>query len=426
MNKLTQKMLVVSVLALAGCEREADSGRLVGFIVDGQTGQRMNFFQADGKKNNLDDDSDSQSQVYAVIDGELRRAEPCGSGDSTDENGIEADGCYQIDGIPEGMVVPIFAQAPGYERFVGEFEYPMLDEDQERAQYVGNIRLFPKGFATDYRFNVAFNNQPVAKAQVLCQFLSTSGNSLQVTGNFDTFLSPTNTGTTTISATSGDDGVAVIPGAQLVNGGSYHCEAVLGEPVDGRTLAGQSNIVAGVSQADQRLALSADSAADTLLYAVRSNVDNSDVLLGGNGKLIVTFNRPVEIVPGTEDCQIASATVFDTDGDGRTGQLITDVRNAPGAPSTTSESVTAAISGDGLTLTLGFKVEPGFEFDPDDRGTAISFNGVVLRPRNSADLAQVRTIGAVGACPAVVGFTTAAVKSLRTGGAGQSNTIRLF
>ncbi|HEX8437281.1 hypothetical protein, partial [Archangium sp.] len=375
MNKLTQKFLVASLLALTGCERAANSGRLVGFIVDGQTGQRLNFFQKDGNKNNLDDDKDSQSQVYAVIDGEFRRAEPCGSGDANDDNGIEADGCFQIDGIPEGMTIPIFAQAPGYERFVGEYNYGLIDMDVEHSQQVANIRLFPKGFAVDYRFNVSLNNQPVSKAQVLCQYLPTSTNTLQVAGDF---LDPVNTGTTTISATSGDDGVAVIPGAQLVNGATYHCEAVMGEALDGRTLSGQGDITAGVSQSEQRVALSASGATDALVYAVRSNADNTDTLMGGNGKLIISFNRPVEIVPGTADCQVATATAPDTDGDSNTGRLITDVRhNPPTTTSTASESVSAEISGDGLTLTVGFKAE--LPFDPDDRGTSIAFSGVVLR-----------------------------------------------
>lgn len=423
MNKLTQKFLVVSVLALAGCEHEANSGRLVGFIVDGQSGQRMNFFQADGNKNNLDDDKDSKNQVYAVIDGEFRRAVPCGSGDSNDVNGIEPDGCYQIDGIPEGMVVPIFAQAEGYERFVGEFEYPLLDADVEHAQFVGNIRLFPKGYTTDYRFQVSFNNQPVPKTQVICQYLSTSGNSLQVTGNFDNFLSPTNTGVTTVTATAGDDGVATIPGAQLVNGATYHCEAVLNGSVNGQTLSGQTNITAGVSQSEQSMSMTTSGSTDTLLYAVRSNADNADALMGLGGKLVITFNRPVEIVPGTADCQLATATAPDTDGDTRVGQLFTDVRGTPTAPNTVSETVSAELSGDGLTLTLGYKAQT--EFDSDDRGTYISFNGIVLRPQNSTDVAQIRTIGALGSCPAVSGYATSTVRSLRTSGT-QTNTIRLF
>ncbi|PTL83845.1 hypothetical protein DAT35_10290 [Vitiosangium sp. GDMCC 1.1324] len=420
---MTQKFLVVSMLALVGCEHEANSGRLVGFIVDGQTGQRMNFFPADGKKNNIDDDKNSQSQVYAVIDGEFRRAEPCGSGDLTEENAIEADGCYQIDGIPEGMVVPIFAQAPGYERFVGEFTYPLLTKDQEHAQYVGNIRLFPKGYTTDYRFNVSYNNQPVSKAQVICQYLNDDGNSLGVSGDFDNFLKPKNTGTATISATSGDDGVAVIPGAQLVNGASYSCEAVLNGALDGRTLAGQAFIVAGVNQTEQRVALSASGSLDTLLYAVRSNADAAGTLMGADGKLVITFNRPVEIVPGTADCQYAVERIDYPDSDTVKGHIYTT--DGTTATNGVSESVTADISGDGLTLTLGFKVQSAF--DPDDHGTYVNFSGIVIRPRGSSNFSQTRVIGGLtAACPAIAGYDVADLRNLRTGGGNQTSSIQLF
>lgn len=416
MNKLTQKFLAVSLLALAGCEGEANSGRLVGFIVDGQTGQRLNFFKAENDKNNLGDDGDSQSQVYAIIDGEFRRARPCGRGDLNDKNGIEADGCYQIDGIPEGMTIPIFAQAPGYERFIGEYTYSLLDLDVEHAQKVGNIRLFPMGFSVDYRFNVSFNNQPVPNAQVICQYTPTTANTLQVSG---TFLDPVNTGTTTISATSDAEGVAVIQGAQLVNGASYRCEAVLSQAMDGQTLSGQGSITAGVSQSEQRMALSSSGTADPLLYAVRSNVDDGNRLLGTDGKLIVTFNRPVELVPGTADCQTASSSVFYPDSDTVQGQL-----NVNTTGNNVSEQVSAEVSADGLTLTVGYRAE--IAFDPDDRGTYISFSGIILRPRGVTNSSELRSIGGVGACPAVAGYSVGNVANLRTGGSNQNDTIQLF
>jgi hypothetical protein len=416
MYKLTQKFLVVSLLALAGCEHEANSGRIVGFIVDGQTGQRMNFFKAASDKNNLDDDRDSESQVYAIIDGEFRRAQPCGRGDLNDKNGIEADGCFQINGIPEGMEIPIFAQAPGYEKFIGELQFPLVTSDQEHAQFVGNIRMFPKGYTTDYKFNVSFNNQPVSKAQVICQYLATGGNSNQVSGNF---LPPSNTGSATIMATSGDDGVATIPGAELVNGAPYNCKTVMTQALEGQTLSGESVIIAGVSQTDQRMLLYTYDLVDELLYAVRSNADDGYKLLGANGKLIVTFNRPVEIVPGTANCQTASAAIFYPDTDTNQGELYpTEAGN------NASEQVITELSADGLTLTLGYNAR--LQFDPDDHGTYISFSGIVLRPRGVTDSSNLRVIGTLGACPAVDGYNISDLRNQRTGGFDQPNTIQLF
>ncbi|OJT16877.1 hypothetical protein BO221_48175 [Archangium sp. Cb G35] len=419
MYKLTQKFLAVSLLALAGCEYEANSGRLVGFIVDGQTGQRLNFFKENGEKGNLGDDGDSTSQVYAVIDGEFRRAKPCGRGDLNDKNAIEADGCFQIDNIPEGMTIPIFAQAPGYERFVGEYTYDLIDLDQEHAQEVGNIRLFPKGFSVDYRLNVSFNNQPVPNAQIFCQYTPTAGNTLQVSGNF---LEPVTTGTTTVTATTNGDGVASIPGSSLVNGANYRCEAVMAQSMDGLTLSGQGTFTAGVSQAEQRLVMGSIGSTDTLLYALRSNADDTTRLQGADGKLTITFNRPVEIVMGTADCQYAAASILYPDADGVTGAIYP----TPAGSTTNgvSESVTTEISSDGLTLTLGFKAER--PFDPDDRGTYVYFSGIIVRPRGSTSSNEIRAIGGVGACPAVAGYTVGDLYNLRTGGSDQNSNIQLF
>ncbi|WNG60740.1 hypothetical protein F0U59_43055 [Archangium gephyra] len=419
MYKLTQKFLAVSLLALTGCEFEANSGRLVGFIVDGQTGQRLNFFKENGAKGNLGDDGDSTSQVYAVIDGEFRRAKPCGRGDLNDKNAIEADGCFQIDNIPEGMTVPIFAQAPGYERFVGEYTYELLDLDQEHAQKVGNIRMFPKGFSVDYRLNVSFNNQPVPNAQIFCQYTPTAGNTLQVSGNF---LEPVTTGTTTVTATTNADGVASIPGSSLVNGASYRCEAVMAQSMDGLTLSGQGNFTAGVSQAEQRMAMAPTGSTDTLLYAVRSNADDTTKLQGADGKLVVTFNRPIEILAGTADCQEATASIGYPDADGVTGAIYPTP--AGSRTNGVSESVTTEVSSDGLTLTLGFKAERSF--DPDDRGTYVYFSGIIVRPRGTTSSSDIRAIGGTGVCPAVAGYTVGDVYNLRTGGSDQNSFIQLF
>jgi hypothetical protein len=93
--------------------------------------------------------------------------------------------------------------------------------------------------------------------------------------------------------------VAVVPGAQLVNGAPYHCEAVLAGAVDGRVLSGQADIVAGVSQAEQALVIDNAGAPDENFYALYSNADDPDALQGNDGKLVVTFNRPVEVAPRT-------------------------------------------------------------------------------------------------------------------------------
>jgi hypothetical protein len=256
----------------------------------------------------------------------------------------------------------------------------------------------------------------VPNAQVFCQYTPTTANTLQVSGSF---LEPVTTGTTTVTATTNADGVAAIPGAQLVNGATYRCESVMSQSMDGVTLSGQGNFTAGVSQAEQRMALTTSGSTDTLLYAVRSNADDTTKLMGADGKLMITFNRPVEIVPGTADCQVATAAVYYPDSDTIQGRL-----NGNTAGNGTSEQVSAELSADGLTLTVGYRAE--IAFDADDHGTYISFSGIVLRPRGSSSSSDIRAIGGTGACPAVTGYSVGDVANLRTGGSDQNNTIQLF
>ncbi|WP_164009531.1 hypothetical protein [Pyxidicoccus trucidator] len=417
MQKLKTAFAVLSLAAITGCSNSGE-GRIVGFVVDGQSGQRLNFFKADDAKNNIDDDDESKSQVYAVIQGEFRRAKPCGEGDLSQENSIEADGCYQIEGIPLGEEFPIFVQTPGYERFMGRYTMQTWHEEieQESAQEVVNLRVFPTGFAVDYRFLVNLNGRAVPDVKVNCQYRLEQGNALQTAGNF---LPPEATGSTTVSATTDANGVAVIPGAQLVNGASYHCEAVLNGAVDGRVLSGQSDIVAGMSQSEQAMSVTSPGTTDQNFYAVFSNVDDPDALLGRDGKLVVTFNRPVELAPGTADCQVATLLTADRDADGNMGRFVPNQAN-----NNASETATAEVSADGLTLTVGFK-QPETPFDADDRNTLVSFSGIIVRPRGAADTIQARYIGALGACTEANVYGNAQpLRNVRAG--GQEDTIRLF
>ena len=104
-------VLVFAVVVSGACGRSG-SGRIVGFVVDGQTGQRLNFFKDSGSKKNLGDDGNATSHVYSIIGGALRRAVPCGSGDTSETNALRADGCYQIVHVGYGSTVPVFAEAP--------------------------------------------------------------------------------------------------------------------------------------------------------------------------------------------------------------------------------------------------------------------------------------------------------------------------
>ena len=60
MKSLKQAVVVLSLAAATGCSSGGE-GRIVGFVVDGQSGQRMNFFKAD-------DVSQSMFQVKKIIE----------------------------------------------------------------------------------------------------------------------------------------------------------------------------------------------------------------------------------------------------------------------------------------------------------------------------------------------------------------------
>lgn len=420
MQAWVRSCMAVSLLSLGGCFFADQNGRLVGFVVNGQTGERINLFSAANNKNNRADDANAKNQVWAIINGEFRRARPCGTGDLNSSNGIEADGCYQIENIPPDMEFPLFANVDGFERFHGQVIYPLPDTtvelDRQNPQIVGNIRLFPKGYSVDYRLQVSFAGRPIPGVKVLCQYLATNANTVSVDGSF---LQPQNTTSGTVSASTDENGVALLPGNQFVIGARYNCEAISDQNVEGRLLAADNiSITAGVTQANLQVTLSASGVPDGSFYALYSNVDSQDVLHGANGQIRVTFNRPVEILPGTEDCQLATLAAPDTNQNNVVAAL---PPNTTG--NGTSETVSASLSSDGLTLTLSLR--GATNLDTGDLGTRAAFDGIVLRPRG-ADGRVVRYIGAIAGCTtATVYGTQAPLRNLRTGGQ-QNNSLGLF
>lgn len=408
-------VLLAATMALTGCGPTGMGwARIVGFIINGQTGARMNFFK-DTKLKNVTDNVKSDSVVYGVVRGELKRAIPCGQGDALVENKMSAEGCYKIENLPLGASIPLFAQAPGFDDFHAiYFTQNRNDSSVDDYQETAHIRMFPEGFNVDYRIFVHIAQRGIAGMTVTCQ-ATTTANSFQTVGGG--FLTPNVATAGAVSAESGADGVAVIPGSALVNGAEYHCEVFRQDASESKVLSGQVNITAGVSAADQALALSIGGSDD--LVALRSNVDNSTTTHGANGKMEIVFNRPAEFVPATADCQQASITQFDRDNDlAPAGAMVANV-TGNGA----SEQVTATLSADGLTLTLGFNLQTAF--DPDDAAT-INFSGIALRAKGSDPL-KVWRIGSAAGCTAIgggSGYTVAALASLRT--TTQSNSLVLF
>jgi hypothetical protein len=374
-----QKRFLAAVLGVAlsgvGCSnesnRENQTYRWIGFLVDGSTATPLA----------LKDDSKSPNQVFAVVEGEVRRAKPC---DGSDEKATPLPGCFMLDDIPVSSIIntgqavnqiPVFATYDGYERFQGRLtglssvETEHVTEIQDMQLYA-NIRVFPKNYQVAYRVRATYNSRPVPEVRVVCQMRSGTTNEYSTTGN--NFIAPEDTLGGVVDVRTDGSGTASIP-TPLVNGAAYHCYANRAEPFEGNTVRGTLDFTAGVSAADLAINLSASPGA--ALYATSAINEDPGVTLGSDGKLTIRFNRPIELVPGTTDCQFASLSAPNTNGDTLTaGPLPTTTLD-----NSISEQVNATVSGDGLTLQLAFKPgSPGI--DPNDLGSTVTFSGIFIRP----------------------------------------------
>ena len=409
---------LAATLGLAGCQPSGE-GRLVGYVVDAVSGEPVNLFKANGDKANVGDDANSKSQVYAVIDGQFRRARPCGTGDLNGENAIQADGCFQLEGIPAGLSFPIVAQLEGYARFQTTYTAPLpqlrgrRDPLPARGQHPRLPRRLLGGLPHPARPSWARRSRT---REFSCQYLPAQGNDLSAMGNF---LPPENTISKMTVAVTDATGVAVVPGAELVLGAQYVCLARMEQPVSGRILVGAATFIAGVTQPDLYAYLDNEGARDDAPFVVRSNVDNPFVPVGAGGSLVMTFNRPVEFVPGTADCQVANLIAPDTDADGNTGALVANV-----AGNNESEQVSASISADGLTLTLGARALSA-PMDLGDSGVWLEFHGVALRARGAGEHGQIRYLGG-GFCAAISNYPNVRQLVTLLNGAAQDNAVLLY
>jgi hypothetical protein len=256
---------------------------------------------------------------------------------------------------------------------------------------------------------------------VACQADPTS-NQFQTSGN--DFVSPEATTLETVRVTTGADGTATLPGGSLVNGADYTCSVFLPSSFHGTEVQTSGfGFEAGVDQPQLFFDLHV-SGSGVPLFAVRSNNDNESALLGLNASMVITLNQPAEFVPGSEDCQTASLTNPNTNGNADpAGVLPTDV---PGNGA--SEQVAATVSADGLTLTVTNKPYVTVP-DTGDFGTFITFSGIYLRPRDAALKIVVVNLGGGGnggvGCDLATAWGSSTLENFHTGSA-QTNQINLF
>ncbi|WP_309895048.1 hypothetical protein [Archangium sp.] len=422
-----QKRFLAAVLGVTlsgvGCSnesnRENQTYRWIGFLVDGSTATPLA----------LTGDDKSSNQVFAVVEGKVRRAKPC---DGSDEKITPLPGCFMLDDLPVSSIystnqqvnqIPVFATYEGYERFQGQLT-GMRSVDTENVteildmQLYANIRVFPKNYQVAYRVWTAYNNRPVPNVRVVCQIRNANGNEYATNGNF---IAPDDSLGGVVDVRSDDSGYATLS-TPLVNGATYNCYANRAEPFEGHIVQGSVEFVAGVSAAEQTIALNSDP--DPVLFATSASNQDPGVTLGADGKLSITFNRPIEILPGTTDCQFATLSAPDTNGDtNAAGPLPTTISG-----NANSEQVNATVSGGGLTLELGFKPgTPGV--NQFDLGSTVTFSGIFIRPLGAEPAYVFRIGSATGAATPACALGQAyafpnAVVNIHTGAV--SPTIRLF
>jgi len=424
-----QKRFLAAVLGVAlsgvGCSnesnRENQTYRWIGFLVDGTTATPLA----------LEDDNKSPNRVFAIVEGEVRYAKPC---EGSDNEVAPLPGCFMLDDLPVSSIfstgqtvnqIPVFAQYNGYERFQGRLtglssvRTDNVTEVQDMQLYA-NIRLFPKNYQVAYRLRTTYNNRPVPDVRVVCQVRTALTNEFSTIGSG--FLAAEDTLGGVVDVRSDGSGYASIT-TPLVNGATYRCYANRAEQFEGHVVQGSLDFVAGVSAADQTVVLEA--APDAVLYATASNNEDPGVTLGADGTLTVSFNRPIEILPGTADCQFASLSAPDTNGDtNAAGPLPTTVSG-----NNLSEQVNATVSGDGLTLTLAYKPgSPGV--NPNDLGSTVTFSGIFVRPLGTQSAYVYRIGSATGAATPACSLGTAygfpSAVSIRSSPVVVNPTIRLY
>lgn len=288
-------------------------------------------------------------------------------------------GDYGFTGIPvafheDNYTVKMVVEKTGYQRFEGllnlaagfntndnsDLVSSTLDENYN---FVVDIFLFAEGqTAPDYRTTVEFDQEPVSGATVL---LNQNIGSTSATANFN---SPTRLFATTgylgsQSGTTDANGQVTFPGANLVLGGNY-TPVVLPIVREGVQLArtSGSSFTVGTTNNEQVISmgdLSPGNESDGVYATSATNRDVDDITgLTNPGRVVITFNRPVELVP------IANVpfSVILTNAGGA-------VLDAP--------SATGSLSADGLTLT----VDPVFTTAPvaADTNMSATFSGGAIR-----------------------------------------------
>lgn len=284
---------------------------------------------------------------------------------------------FAFSGIPitsgNNVTYKVVAVKDGYQRFEGliapqiDFQNNLIDGVYNQ---VGNIYLFPKGAtAPDYTVQVVLNAKPIKGATVVLNQNANGNAATAATGNrlfAAAGLLPT------IIATTDDNGNAVFKGTDLVLGGQY-TPTIQPIKVDGIQLAqgvggaffvgaGAQNVLEVVEMNGSVIEPNNNAYG---LYAVKVSNQAADYV-SSTGTLEITFNRPVDLYNTTTGG-------FNVTLNGIGGTAVKQADSAAGVSPVTND-VTAALSADGLVLTLTYNLATGSALDAaKDKGASATY-----------------------------------------------------
>jgi hypothetical protein len=350
MNNLIKSAAIisgVSLLAACGGEDRTSNNNVDQNYHDITTTLQGSIFSAiDGSRI-----TDESLDVTLVQGTDYREAEVrTGSSDFA--------GDYSISDIPtstdDNITYRIVSTVDGYQQFetTVSFSVDTVSLQDKDVNVIGNIYMYPLGlFASDVKVNVTFNNEPVEGATVLLN-PRTASNTL--TTDTNNTLALVNGFQQALSAVTDASGEVTFASANLVLGGQYNIDVMPTTYEDSQLqvnsgtapylTVGSTTNIRNVTMAE-----SVPGTANGLYITSATNTDSDEVTT--TGALTLTFSRAVSLV----DERNVTASL--------TGDTVFAVLNATDTPDST---VAAALSVDGLTLTL----TPTFSTQP------VSFNGV--------------------------------------------------
>ena len=348
------------------------TGCIQGVVINGQTGERV-VAQA------------PESEIFVLVQDTKILARPA---ESAKESQLAGE--YFACGVPVDVDFPLFAFVEGYQSFQGfvrvesHFESAIKKSAEQPYDFqplrisaptlLANLLLFPKGQETKpFTFRVVSEGKPLADASVqltpdgTSQFSRTS------------FLPPSTVRMKPLTAKTNAEGKVEFPAKDLVLGGSYDYRVLAGGNSDlnalvrGKIMVGllANNLPFSAQGVEQN---AFDVTVDLSKIQVPLKLVSTSAVpytVSPKGEIFYAFNRPIELVPGTQD--LVKVSLINSSR----AQLATAIEG-----NNLVDNATLQVMGNLLVVKPKFSVEP----DPlRDADMEVQFDGILLQVADPAN-----------------------------------------